>query len=178
MTDATQRLFFALWPDASTSDALATIAQQVATESGGRATSAGNVHLTLAFLGDQPCRIARELSVAAARISAPPFDLVFDRVDTWRKSAIVWAATQDVPAPLIRLHESIARLVAASGDELDDRPFAAHVTLARRAEIPVRRRLVPSLTWRVSSFALVASELSAAGARYRVLSSWPLISSA
>ena len=36
MSEATQRLFFALWPDAATSHALATLAQQVAAESGGR----------------------------------------------------------------------------------------------------------------------------------------------
>ena len=71
MNEAKQRLFFALWPDASTADALATLAQQVAAESGGRPTAPGNVHVTLAFLGDQPRRIARELSAAAARISAP-----------------------------------------------------------------------------------------------------------
>ena len=99
MNEATQRLFFALWPDASTADALATLAQQVAAESGGRPTAPGNVHVTLAFLGDQPRRIARELSAAAARISAPAFDLVLDRVDSWRKSAIAWAGVQSVPPP-------------------------------------------------------------------------------
>src|ERR1700724_2954341 len=66
MNEATQRLFFALWPDAATSNALAALAQQVAAESGGRPTAPGNVHLTLAFLGDQPRRIPRELSAAAA----------------------------------------------------------------------------------------------------------------
>ena len=41
MNEATQRLFFALWPDPATSDALATLAQQVAAESGGRPTASG-----------------------------------------------------------------------------------------------------------------------------------------
>ena len=174
MNEATQRLFFALWPDAATSDALATLAQQVAAESGGRPTAPGNVHLTLAFLGDQPRRIARELSAAAARISAPSFDLVLDSVDSWRKNAIAWAGVQSVPPPLVELQQKIARSLLVSGLEPEERPFAVHVTLARRITVAVRHPLAPPLVWHVTAFALVASELDAKGARYRVLSSWPL----
>ena len=174
MNEATQRLFFALWPDASTSDALAALARQVAAESGGRPTAPGSGHLTLAFLGDQPRRIARELSAAAARISAPSFDLVLDSVDSWRKNAIAWAGVQSVPLPLVELQQKIARSLLASGLEAEERPFAVHVTLARRITAAVRHPLAPPLLWHVTTFALVASELDAAGARYRVLSSWPL----
>jgi RNA 2',3'-cyclic 3'-phosphodiesterase len=178
MNEATQRLFFALWPDASAADALATLAQQVAAESGGRPTAPGNVHLTLAFLGDQPRRIARELGAAAAGISAPAFDLVFDRVDSWRKNAIAWAGVQSVPPPLVELQQAITRSLAVSGLEPDDRSFAVHVTLARHIAAAVRRPLAPPLVWRVTAFALVASETAVAGARYRVLSSWPLVTNA
>ena len=174
MSEATQRLFFALWPDAATSHSLATLAQQVAAESGGRPTAPGNVHLTLAFLGDQPRRIARELSAAAARISAPSFDLVLDSVDSWRKNAVAWAGAQSVPPPLAELQQKITRSLLASGLEPEERPFAVHVTLARRITLAVKRPLAPPLVWHVTTFALVASELDPAGARYRVLSSWPL----
>jgi len=174
MNEATQRLFFAFWPDAATSDALATLAQQVAAESGGRPTAPGNVHLTLSFLGDQPRRIARELSAAAARISAPSFDLVLDSVDSWRKNAVAWAGAQSVPPPLVKLQQKVARSLLASGLEPEERSFAVHVTLARRITVAVRHSLVPPLLWHVTAFALVASELDVAGARYRVLSSWPL----
>jgi len=174
MNEATQRLFFAFWPDAATSDVLATLAQQVAAESGGRPTAPGNVHLTLSFLGDQPRRIARELSAAAARISAPSFDLVLDSVDSWRKNAIAWAGVQSVPPPLVELQQKIARSLLVSGLEPEERPFAVHVTLARRITVAVRHPLAPPLVWHVTAFALVASELDVAGARYRVLSSWPL----
>src|ERR1700693_2974028 len=174
MNEATQRLFFALWPDAFTVDALATLAQQVAAESGGRPTAPGNVHVTLAFLGDQPRRIARELSAAAAKISGPAFDLVLDRVDSGPKSAIAWVGAQSVPQPLVELHQAIARSLLVSGLEPDERPFAVHVTLARRISAVVRRPLAPPLVWHVTAFTLVASEPDATGARYRVLSSWPL----
>src|SRR6185295_16966188 len=111
--------------------ALATLAQQAAAESGGRPASPDQVHVTLAFLGDQPRRVARELSAAAARISALPFDLVFDHVGCWRKSAIAWAGVHSVPPALAELHEAVTRALRASGLEPDARPFAVHVTLVR-----------------------------------------------
>jgi 2'-5' RNA ligase len=175
MTEATQRLFFALWPDPSTSDALTMLAREVAAESGGRPTAPGNAHVTLAFLGDQSRRVARELSAGASRISAPAFDLVFDRVGGWRKSAIAWAGVQSVPPALLDLHQAINRLLQASGLQPEERPLAVHVTLARHAAAVVRHPIAPALAWHVGAFALVASELSTEGARYRVVSSWPLI---
>src|ERR1700730_11949822 len=174
MNEATQRLFFALWPDAATSNALAALAQQVAAESGRRPTAPCNGHLTRAFLGDRPRRIARELSGAAARISAPSFDLVLDSVDSWRKNAVAWAGVQSVPSPLVELQQKIARSLLVSGLEPEERPFAVHVTLARRITVAVKHPVAPPLMWHVTAFALVASELDVAGARYRVLSSWPL----
>ncbi len=174
MSQATQRLFFALWPDGPVSDALALLAQRVGVESGGRATAPGNIHLTLAFLGEQPLTVVRALSVAAARISAPAFDLVFDRVDCWRKSEVAWAGVQRVPPQLVLLHEAIGRALRANGLMPDEPPLAVHVTLARRISSAVRRPLAPLLTWHVSEFVLVASELTGAAPRYRVLSRRPL----
>ncbi len=178
MSEATQRLFFALWPDAPVSDALALIARKVGAESGGRAAPPGNIHLTLGFLGDRPASVARELSVAAAQISVPVFDLVFDRVDSWRKSNVAWAGVRSVPLQLVLLHEAIGRALRANGITPDERPLAVHVTLARRISTAVRRPLAPSLAWHVDAFCLVKSELDASGARYKLLSRWPLTASA
>jgi RNA 2',3'-cyclic 3'-phosphodiesterase len=178
VSEATQRVFFALWPDTSIAEALATLARDVAAQSGGRPIAAANVHLTLAFLGDQSAGVVRELSASASRISIPAFDLVVDRVESWRKNAIAFAGVQALPPPLVALHGAIAGSLRAIGIEPEDRPFSAHVTLARRIETSVQRILAPPLMWRASAFALVASELSAVGARYRVLSSWPLAANA
>lgn len=174
MPESTQRLFFALSPTGPVADALAMLAQEVAAESCGRATAPGNVHLTLAFLGEQPARVARALSVAAARVSVPAFELVFDRLGSWRKSEVAWAGVRSVPPQLSLLHESIGGVLRDNGLTPDERPLAVHVTLARRISIAVKRPLTMPLTWQVSEFALVASDLSAAAPRYRVLSRWPL----
>ncbi len=178
MDEATQRIFFALWPDASVGDALAALARDVATESGGRPIADRSAHLTLAFLGNQPAAVVRALSASACAIVLPAFGLVVDRVESWRKNQIAWAGVQSMPPPLLALHGAIAASLRAVGIEPEDRPFSAHVTLARRIERSVQRSLVPPILWQATAFALVASELSSAGARYRVLSSWPLAASA
>jgi 2'-5' RNA ligase len=69
-------------------------------------------------------------------------------------------------------------LLQASGLQPEERPLAVHVTLARHAAAVVRHPIAPALAWHVGAFALVASELSTEGARYRVVSSWPLIANA
>ena len=57
----TQRLFLALWPDPATAAALAVLARDVAEHAHGKATPPENIHLTLAFLGNQPSAIVPDL---------------------------------------------------------------------------------------------------------------------
>jgi len=61
MSDATIRLFFALWPDDATRRALAACASAVVAQTGGREVAAGNLHLTLAFIGERPTTLVPTL---------------------------------------------------------------------------------------------------------------------
>ena len=79
-----------------------------------------------------------------------------------------------MPAELAKLEQGIVMALAAIGLEGDERPFAAHVTLARRIARPLRTRMVQPIVWSVDSFALVASEASGSGRDYRVVRTWPL----
>jgi 2'-5' RNA ligase len=56
---------------------------------------------------------------------------------------------------------------------IDERRFMPHVTLARRVESTLARRLAPPIDWNVDSFALVTSTLDRGGVRYEVLRTWP-----
>src|SRR5690606_6154262 len=46
-----KRIFFALWPDDETRDAISRATSRVVSLSGGRATAKRNLHITVAFLG-------------------------------------------------------------------------------------------------------------------------------
>jgi len=175
MSDPKLRLFFALWPDAATRAAIADLALAIAQETRGRAPAPEKVHLTLAFLGSQPASLLPTLQSRASSIEVPGFKLLLDQLGCWRQSGIAWLGASEVPPELITLYDRIASACASLGLPKEDRPFAPHLTLARRVTTPARRRLVQPVVWPVSSFALVASETHANGAIYRTLASWMLV---
>ena len=173
MADKTLRLFFALWPDEATRSAVAALSQEVIVETGGRGVSAGNIHLTLAFLGEQPARLVTRIDARSAA-ATPRFELTLDELGCWAKSGIAWLGASAMPAELAKLGQGIVMTLAAIGLEGDERPFAAHVTLARRIVRPLRARMVQPIVWSVDSFALVSSEAAGSGRGYRVVRKWPL----
>ncbi len=151
------RLFFALWPDGPAREALARLARRVATEGGGRPVPQANLHLTLAFLGDVPddrTDIARQV---AGRIRAPAFELTLDRIGSFPRAAVGWAAPSRMPESLVRLQASLDDALRAAGFALEDRPFAPHLTLARRLARPVPAASIDQVTWPARRFALVRS---------------------
>ncbi len=155
MADPKLRLFFALWPDPQTRASLAALAQRVAVETGGRATAPDNVHLTLAFLGAQPRDSATELIARAGAIDASPFVLTLDHIDCWRKNAIAWLGASEIPPALASLRESLLASLAPLRIADEARPFAVHVTLARKVTSLLRRRLPAPIAWPVDGLALV-----------------------
>jgi len=174
MADPKLRLFFALWPDARTRASLAALAQTVAAETGGRATTPGNVHLTLSFLGSKPRDSVAELVARADAIDASAFVLTLDHIDCWRKNAVAWLGASQIPPALASLRQALlASLAPLHIDEA--RAFAVHVTLARKITASLRRRLPAPITWPVDGLALVASDTGSEGPVYRVLASLPFV---
>ena len=59
---------------------------------------------------------------------------------------------------------------------LEERAFAAHVTLLRNASESDLGTLpaLETIAWPVSEFVLVESQLAASGASYRIIDRWPL----
>jgi 2'-5' RNA ligase len=171
---STLRLFYALWPATQTRALLGRVAGEVALETGGRVVAADNLHLTLAFLGERPAELVARLSEIAAGIECAAFTLHLDDVGYWRKTGLAWLGTDAPSTELTGLQCQLVRALAGAGIEQEARPFAPHITLARRIGTIVRRRLASPIAWNIDSFSLVQSELGREGARYRVLETWPL----
>jgi RNA 2',3'-cyclic 3'-phosphodiesterase len=174
------RVFFALWPDACARDALSALARDTAAQGGGRAPSAANLHLTLAFLGDVAApRIAALHAIGPAVASAVPrFTLTLDRVGAFGDAGIAWAGTSAAPGELERLVQLLSSALAKEGFPIERRPFHPHVTLARRCRSPAGGGPAEPIAWSVERIALNASERSPSGPRYRELGAWPLESKA
>ena len=164
------RVFFALWPPAQTARALAEWAREAQRATGGRLTEEDKIHLTLAFLGAAD---ADKAIRAASGVTARSHALPLEQARYWRENNIVWAGPREAPGELQALHESLSRQLYREEFILERRPFAAHVTLirkARAAELPP----LPALDWPVREFSLVRSSLSAAGSKYEVLKRFAL----
>lgn len=169
-----QRVFFALWPDAAARTMLAALAHEIAAKYGGRPTAAPLIHLTLAFLGDQPAVRIGVLRHLASGIQALPFVLALDAVGTFRRAGVVWLGASALQPGLVALHAQLVAALRAEGFSVDARPYAPHLTLARHGATEIDDRLPQPIRWQVSSFALVESELGRHGSVYQTLAEWPL----
>ena len=170
------RLFFALWPDAATRNALSAMADQIRAVCGGRSPPAANLHLTLAFLGGVAPNRLPELRALADTLNAGPFDLNLDRLGCWRAQRLAWAAPQECPVHLTGLVAQLTDALRGHGFHTERRAFKPHVTLLRDVLTPpvLPSAAMVSLRWPVSQFVLACSEPAAKGVTYRVIGQWPL----
>ena len=166
------RLFFALWPPREAAEALHAWALEARRATGGRATRAESIHLTLAFLGEiEEHRLAelRSLSAGGERHVLP-----IEQARHWARNRIVWAGPNEIPDRLRALAGNLAARLAERCFAIETRPFAAHVTLIRKTRGPGELSKLPEVDWPVREYLLVRSELSAEGPRYDVVERFPL----
>jgi 2'-5' RNA ligase len=164
------RLFFALWPPPGTAQGL----RRWAEACDGKRTAVEKIHLTLAFLGEADPQRAIG---AAQRVQAEAFDLPMEVGQYWKRNQIVWAGPQETPAPLQTLVERLQFQLFREAFVLERRPFAAHVTLVRRAHPPAALPALPPLEWPVGEFLLIRSDLARGGSAYEPIARFPLSSS-
>jgi 2'-5' RNA ligase len=166
------RLFFAIWPPAETARALAEWAREARHKTGGKTTPEEKIHLTLAFLGETDPDKAIS---AAKRVSAKAHQLPIEQARYWRENNIVWAGPRETPPPLKALFDSLSIELYREEFILERRPFAAHVTLIRKARGGKSLPPLPALDWPINEFVLVRSSLSSAGSTYEPLERFPLL---
>ncbi len=130
---STARLFYALWPDPATRDALAALQPAVR----GRLVPVANLHLTLAFLGSQPRDSISLLGALMDKLPLQGFPLTIDRYGHFRKARIAWAGPSAMPDTLLWIYNALMNALAQAGVNVKSTGgFRPHVTLAR-----VRKRL-------------------------------------
>lgn len=146
-----------------------------------RWTPAEDWHVTLAFLGDTPGeRLApAEQAVRRAASQVAPFQLALDGGAGRFGKRVLWAGLQPSPA-LDALEVATAAALRAAGFTLEDRPFHAHLTLARsRRGFPLRAGMEeafsgPTPDWSVSRVVLMRSQSGEEGPHYQLQAQAPL----
>ena len=149
-----------------------------------RWTAAGNVHLTLRFLGDVPRAGTPpvEAAMSAAAGGAAPFPLQLGGLGTFggRNPRVLWLAV-DAPG-LHPLADALDDALAAAGFAPRDGAFRPHVTLARvrrgarsRAGPALRAMAAgapgPGAAGAIERLELIHSTLAPNGPIYRVIAS-------
>ncbi len=167
-----KRLFLALWPDHGVRGELQHCAQKLMSKQG-RAVPAGNLHITLVFLGNVDAAQQKCLVAACEQIAFEPFELQIDRAGHWPRPRVLWLAPEQWPSALLRLVEEAVERVSECGLNPDLRPYHPHITIARKLRQWSGNARIKAVHWSVDRFALVESITAQEGAQYHVLKSWP-----
>lgn len=161
------RLFIAIWPPADVLDQLGDIERPK--DQGVKWVPQENLHITLRFLGDADedevsARLDDVQLPSATAVIGPAFDLLGER------SLISPVAGVDELAAVVQ------RAAHGLGTEPERKRFRGHITVARLARRARPHRSAGrrfDATFEVTEVALVASKLTAAGAVYDTVASWP-----
>ena len=143
-----------------------------------------NYHVTVKFLGwvKPEAELAIRDAVTGALAGAERFDLALAGLGafpTLSRARVLWAGLQDQSA-LESLSAVVEDAVEPLGFARENRPYHAHVTLARLKKIADLSALVassPEQTYspaRCKSLNLYQSVMSSKGSTYEVRFSWPL----
>jgi 2'-5' RNA ligase len=164
-TSDSLRLFYALWPDDATRAALQKLQMRVR----GRHMRYENLHITLAFLGQQTVAQLPLLKKILADLPRCDIALSIDRLGYFKKPRIAWAGTHAVPDALTMLQNALVQALEQHGIVFDrHNHFKPHITLARDAEPPDDAPF-EVVTWHARQSVLVQSMQSGGGLAYRVL---------
>jgi RNA 2',3'-cyclic 3'-phosphodiesterase len=139
---------------------------------GAKWVDAGNLHVTLRFIGEVDEGLASDIDDALIQIRAPRFDLALAGVGHFG-TRMLWVGVERDPA-LLHLYDKVESAIVRLGFAPEGRRYAPHVTLARLkygAEPKIQAFLQEHALFRaapyaVERFSLVASYLTKSGAIY------------
>lgn len=95
---------------------------------------AGELHLTLSFIGETGKKAADRLREALAEVHVPPFYLPLEGLGTFSRKGqptTIWVGVGGGHPHLFALHRQVLDAVLKAGLEPDLRPFTPHVTIGR-----------------------------------------------
>ncbi len=168
------RIFFALWPDASTRRGLESRAAGLRLPRPARAVPEYNLHLTLHFIGNVLYQDLDCMQQAARSVVADRFELCIDCHGFFARPRVGWLGCSEVPAALHDLHAALGTSLKPCAYRVEKRPYQPHVTVARKLSAPPRAAPFEPLRWNVDNFVLIESRAVDGGVRYAVIETYPL----
>lgn len=169
------RLFLTLTPPSAFRQRLGALADRLQAELGGRRIPDANLHLTLAFLGEQDSETSERLTTWLHNLEVFPSSLELDHLGQFTRPGIVWIGPQHPPDTLLELRAGLSRTLSSMGiAHQPHRRFMPHISLLRKVHSPVLQNAIPpegDLLWHYDQVHLVQSTLTNAGSHYQCLAS-------
>ena len=194
MTPERARLFVALeLPDPVRSALLAWRQSAIGDDPAWRPMAPAALHATLCFLGDQQVEkigaIARACAAGLSErdfptLPAPVLSLTAPRLLGPRRARVLAVTLEDPDQAMAVIQGRLTQSLAAAGwYEPEDRPYLAHVTVARArrgSRVPAAPAYpaLSSLRFEATTISLLRSRLGGQGARYERLAAVDLAPSA
>ncbi|MGB1110837.1 MAG: RNA 2',3'-cyclic phosphodiesterase [Gammaproteobacteria bacterium] len=169
-----KRLFFALWPQPETQQALGDVANAWELEQGVKRHPASNLHVTLEFVGPTDGQTQACMEAAADRVRAESFDLSIGGSGVFKRAQVAWLGVVSGEGALQALQGQLIAELNECGYQPDDRPYRPHMTVARKLRHPPVHHDFQAIEWRVDRFALVESRSADHGVEYVPLRFWDL----
>lgn len=180
LAQPTDRLFFAVFPDAAAAARIADAAQVLRSRHGlhGKPLRADRFHVTLHHLGDYaglPEDLVAKAGDAAAGVRLSAFEASFDSASSFSRQPRNRPLVLRGDAGVVSLHElqsALGERMAAVGlGRLAERKFTPHVTLLYD-DRAVETQAIDPIAWTVREIVLVHSLLGRT--EHRILGHWPL----
>lgn len=149
------RLFIAIEFDKKIKDTLLkTLHELKKSGVGGKYVPGGNLHLTLAFIGES--NRAFEIKEAINAVKFKPFKIKLDKPGNF--GDLLWAEISGGQA-LSKVSAELRSNLDAAGIDYDKKPFKPHVTLIRKAtNFKLQNINIPSIQMEVKEISLMKSE--------------------
>ncbi len=162
------RLFFALWPDNDVREEISECLKAYPSNSS-RLVPGYNWHMTLHFIGNTTFGEKKCLDRQARKVSAKSFELSLDRTGFFKKPKVFWLGCSRVPKALFDLQKNLGKAISHCEYQPEIRPYAPHVTVARKVTQPSEVSQMAAICWRVDRFVLIESVSESGSVRYQVL---------
>lgn len=170
VVNAKHRLFFALVPDPAVRRQAHEVQRLLGVE--GRAVSAPNLHVTLAFLGMQDAAVIPQVSAVAAGLAFEPCRVMLDRLGVFGRGSVLWLGAASIPAALQGFQQALVRALTAAGIGHDPKPWQLHLTLYRRLRNPPPKLGPVAIEWNLTGFDLIESVGAKNGVEYHSIGHW------
>ncbi|MNP26075.1 RNA 2',3'-cyclic phosphodiesterase [compost metagenome] len=140
-------------------------------------------HITIQFLGETPIEKMDGLQTALRSITAKTASLMLNGAGifgTPKSPRVLWAAVSGNLHRLNNLHASVIQSTQPLGYVPEDRPYTAHITLARNytGEKPFNidsLQFAPAgVEWKADRFILMQTHMNASP-MYEMIESYPLL---